>query len=255
MRIKSVLLLGALAAAILIFTPERPSANNVDSIIEFYNDINTRYYANEKNLSEAIGYTNVKISDKYRIERILSKVEEDPSSAFSRFAEFKFRDSVSYGNTLDDKGFIALIKELYGALPSYGASRSVFFSSGDDYAVKSAETLICKGVGKDFSVSADGVRWYYSGNYVFSSERGKLGAVIRSPRGMTKGSSVDGFGYFTSKRFVSPQDVSSSGSMSVGALCEETLRLPSGAAFYVTCDGYSSPLLIYFSDRTKKADD
>ena len=96
MKIKLVSFLGAISASLLALNPGHASAHSVEAIIEFYNDINSRYYASEKNSDAKAGYTDVKMSDKYRIESILSKVEEDPSSTFSHLAEYKFRDSVSY---------------------------------------------------------------------------------------------------------------------------------------------------------------
>ncbi|MBQ7669364.1 MAG: hypothetical protein IJS45_01435 [Clostridia bacterium] len=251
MKIKSISFLGALAAVILFMNTEWTSLGGTDAIMKFYNDVNARYYANEKNEVSKTDYTDVKIADKYRIESILSKVEDDPASPFSHLVEYKFNSSVSGGNTLDADGFRALVKELYGAMtPLENENHTDSSSSAAGDAVRSAESLICRGVGNESVVSADGVRWYYSGNYIFSSERGKLGVVVRSPRGMTKGCAADGCGYFTSKRFFPISGVSSCGSSFDGVLNEEVLRVPSGGAFYVTREDYSSPLLVYFSEKS-----
>lgn len=227
-----------------------------NAVMHFYERLVGGDHSVNSEFERSFDYANAKISDKYRAERILSKAENERGSSFSRFAENKFTEAVSYGRTLDAEKYRDLLRDIYRVCnPSNGvdtARRSQAHRS--DRPDPPAEELICKRAGFTHTLSADGSEWFYSDNYVFSVTDGRVRIVMRSPSGMTSSAPPSGTEFFVGKGCVSEAGIISYGVRTDGEFETEYLSLPYGGVCYVSSRYLSSPLLIYFTDKPKKPD-
>ena len=213
--------------------------------------------AARESVERALYYSDVKMTDKYRIERILSEVENRPGTGFSAKVKNVFASSFTNGETMSEEEFLSSVRELYDEL------------AGDDQAPERTprkvtdapdltlpEFVLCPRISGDTAISSDGTEWIFSDKYFISFSDGQPRIIVRSPEGMIK---IEGFADVTSVcasrlLFESTKCYKTEMTVLDGVLALFTVTSDGkdyGSLRYVAAEGLSSPLMYDFSSFTK----
>lgn len=209
----------------------------------------TKNSADAENVETALYEANVKMSDKYIVSKILTKIENDGSGAYAAYAKNKLSRASSNPDVL-----LRAFKELYREGRIIKIESDCNALTSPDLSIPKA--LITPRLSERRFVGADGATWIVGKNYFVKYEDDTPSLIVRSTKGMARCHS-----------FPDPSSVSScrelfestKASCVGNGSCEGELMSVSvsdrfkgyGELFYVFCKTYSDPVLVDFSSFEK----